>query len=61
MLSEQKHYPVSVLCQIAEICRSAYYKWLHREKSQRELQNEKLLILISEAYVERDGILGYSR
>jgi putative transposase len=59
VLSEQKHYPVSVLCQIAEICRSAYYKWLHREKSQRELQNEKLLVLISEAYEEREGILGY--
>ena len=59
MLSEQKHYTVSVLCQIAEISRSGYYKWLHREKSKRELQNEKLILLISEAYEERDGILGY--
>ena len=59
MLSEQKHYSVSVLCQIAEISRSGYYKWLHREKSKRELQNEKLILLISEAYEERDGILGY--
>lgn len=47
------------MCQIAEISRSAYYKWLHRDKSQRELQNEKLLVLISEAYEERNGILGY--
>jgi len=59
VLSEQKHYSVSVLCQIAEISRSGYYKWLHREKSKRELQNEKLILLISEAYEERDGILGY--
>jgi len=59
MLSEQKHYPVSALCKITRISRSAYYKWKHREKSQNELQNEKLLVLIREAYEERDGILGY--
>lgn len=59
MFSEQKQYPVSVLCEIAGISRSAYYKWLHREKSQNELKNEKLLVLIKEAYEERDGILGY--
>lgn len=59
MLSKQKHYPVWVLCQIAEISRSAYYKWLHRKKSHNELENENLLILIKEAYEEKDGILGY--
>lgn len=47
------------MCEIAGISRSAYYKWLHREKSQNELQNENLLSLIREAYEERDGILGY--
>lgn len=59
ILSEEEQYPVSVLCEIAEISRSAYYKWLHRKKSQNELQNENLLILIKEAYEEKDGILGY--
>jgi len=58
-LSEQKYYPVSVLCKVAEISRSAYYKWLHRKKSQNELQNENLLTLIKDVYGERDGILGY--
>lgn len=41
------------------ISRSAYYKWLRREKSQREIQNEHFLKLITEAYEERNGILGY--
>lgn len=59
MLSEHKHYPVSALCKISGVSRSAYYKWRHREKSQNELENEKLLILIREAYEERDGILVY--
>lgn len=59
MLLEHKHYPVSALCKITGISRSAYYKWRHTDKSRNELQNEKLLVLIREAYEERDGILGY--
>lgn len=59
MFSEQKHYPVSTLCEISGISRSAYYKWVHREKSHNELKNEKLLVLIKKVYNERNGILGY--
>jgi len=47
------------LCIIGGVSRSAYYKWLHREKSKRELKNEKLLKIICELYKEKDGILGY--
>jgi transposase InsO family protein len=50
---------VSVLCEIADITRSGYYKWIHRKKSQNELLNEDLLGFIREAYEELDGILGY--
>lgn len=59
MLSDQKNYPISVLCEIAKINRSSYYKWLNREKSPSELQNMELLSLIKEAYAQRNGILGY--
>ena len=59
LLSEEKHYPVSVLCEIAGVNRSAYYKWMHRHKSLNEIENEKLLLLVREAYEEKDGILGY--
>jgi hypothetical protein len=41
ILSTQKNYPVSVLCEIANINRSGYYKWLHREKSKNEIQNDR--------------------
>ena len=58
-LSMQKDYPISVLCEIAGIARSAYYKWKGSEKSQRQRQNEEILELIKEAYEERNGILGY--
>jgi transposase InsO family protein len=59
MFSIQKKYPISTLCEITGISRSAYYKWLHRQKGQSEIQNEELLVFIREAYEERDGILGY--
>lgn len=59
ILSTQKGYPVYIMCEIAGINKSSYYKWLNREKSKNEIQNENLLILIREAYEEKDGILGY--
>lgn len=47
------------LCEIADVSRSGYYKWLRHEKSEREKSNELLIPLIREAYEEKDGILGY--
>ncbi len=41
--------------------RSSYYKWLHREKSSRELENEDLLHKIGHLYAEVNGIYGYRR
>jgi transposase InsO family protein len=41
--------------------RSSYYKWLHREKSVRELENEELLHKMGHLYAEFHGIYGYRR
>lgn len=41
------------------ISRSAYYKWLNRDKSKNETFNRELSTLIQGAYEERNGILGY--
>lgn len=54
-----KFYPIAILCQIAGISRSAYYKWINREKTSREIENEKLIKFIQTAYEEKYGILGY--
>ena len=58
-LATANGYPISVLCEIAGIARSAYYKWKKRSRSQRELENEVILEKIKTAYEERNGILGY--
>lgn len=48
-----------MLCEIAAIQRSSYYKWLNRKESTNEQLNKEILPLIKDAYEERNGILGY--
>ncbi len=49
------------MCKQLDISRAAYYKWLHHEIPEQELQNMKLAELIKE-YDERfNHILGYRR
>lgn len=58
---ETKGWSIAWMCKVLEIARSAYYKWLHREKSQYEIESEQLACLIVE-YDQRFGhILGYDR
>lgn len=41
-LHEKKNYEIYLLCELAGIPRSAYYKWLNRKESRREAENMKL-------------------
>lgn len=50
-----------MLCDIMKMNRSSYYKWLNRSKSQLELENEELTMLIQTLYAKYNGILGYRR
>ena len=47
------------LCEIACLNRSSCYKWLKRDKSKSELENELITEWIKELYEEQNGILGY--
>lgn len=60
-LHEKKNYPVWDLCALVGCNRSSYYKWLRRNKSASEIENEQLLERIREKYKENNGILGYRR
>lgn len=49
------------MCRVLEIARSSYYKWLNRETTQEEIENNELANLILD-YDELFGhILGYRR
>lgn len=60
-LHHQKNYPIAKICQILDLNRSSYYKWLRREKSSRERENEDLLHKLGFIYAEVKGIYGYRR
>ncbi len=49
------------ICNILDLNRSSYYKWIHRAKSSRELENEALLHDIGMIYAEHNGTYGYRR
>lgn len=58
---EAKKWSIEWMCKQLEISRAAYYKWVHRETPEQELENIKLAALIKE-YDERfRHILGYRR
>lgn len=58
---ETKMWSINWMCKVLNISRASYYKWLHREVPEQELENVELAILIKE-YDERfHHILGYRR
>ena len=56
-----KGYSIKLLCSILGISRAAYYKWVNREKSDRENENEQILHEIKSIYDRVKGIYGYRR
>lgn len=59
-LSAQGH-SVKSICEVLGLNRSSYYKWRHRKKSVRELENEGLLQELGEIYSQYNGTYGYRR
>ncbi|WP_081418619.1 IS3 family transposase [Paenibacillus sp. Leaf72] len=57
----QKDAPTSVqlLCEIAGIARSSYYKWLNRKPSSREHENEQLIQVMMTIHEKVERIFGY--
>jgi putative transposase len=60
-LHQDKNLAISLLCEIASITRSAYYKWLNRKPSVRELQNKAIIQEMLALHKKVEGIYGYRR
>ena len=54
-------YAIAKICDILDLNRSSYYKWLHRSKSLREAENESLLHDIGLIYAAHNSTYGYRR
>jgi len=60
-LNEEKNYPIITLCEILELNRSSYYKWLKRDGSAQEAKDAELIKYMCELYQKSNGIFGYRR
>jgi transposase InsO family protein len=60
-LHDEKGYPVSALCEIIDLNRSSYYKWLQRDGSEQEARDAQLIGYMQILYHESNGIFGYRR
>ncbi|WP_391557981.1 IS3 family transposase [Robertmurraya sp.] len=58
-LHNKENLSISLLCEIAGITRSAYYKWLNRTPSSREIQNEKIIKEMKILQEKVDSTFGY--
>ncbi len=58
---ENENLSIVLLCDIADISRAAYYKWLKRKPSTRELENEEILKEMKTLHKKVEGIYGYRR
>ena len=58
---ETKNWSINWMCKQLELSRAAYYKWLHRDVPEQELENMKLAELIKEYDKRFNHILGYRR
>ncbi|MDR4886275.1 IS3 family transposase [Fredinandcohnia sp. QZ13] len=58
-LHRKENLSISLLCEIARIARSAYYKWLNGTPSTREILNEEIIKEMKILYEKVDGTFGY--
>jgi putative transposase len=47
-LNIEKGYSISLLCNIADIARSSYYKWKNRTESELDKENSIILSMLNE-------------
>jgi transposase InsO family protein len=60
-LNKAKGYPILALCDLLELNRSSYYKWLRRDGSAQEAIDAELIERMLILYQESNGIFGYRR
>ena len=47
-----RDYPVKDICEMMEVSRSGYYKWLRRDPSERDLNREAMVEVVEEVHTE---------
>jgi putative transposase len=58
---QQEQFSLSALCRAMQVCRGGFYAWRTRDKSKRQLQNERLTEQITTAFEESKETYGSPR
>lgn len=58
---EQQGFSLKLLCKLAKVARSSYYKWINHKPSPREQENEQLTENMLAHHKQFQGIYGYRR
>jgi putative transposase len=59
--NHRHQYDVRLMCRVLEVTHSGYYAWLKEPRSQREIENARLLKLIRASFHASNGIYGSPR
>lgn len=59
-IHEEYNYPIKALCSLASVSRAGYYKWLNREISSQENENNRIANIIEDIHKESPD-KGYRR
>jgi transposase InsO family protein len=57
----EERFPVAFMCEILDVSRQGYYAWCRRAPSARQLDDEKLAVLITEIHQGHEGRYGIDR
>jgi putative transposase len=61
MEAHRSQFRIAKMAEVLKVTRSGFYAYLKRPKSNRELENDRLLEKIKEVYQKSHGIYGYPR
>jgi len=59
MKSRLDKYSISAMCRVLQVHRSGFHAWLHHPKSPRQIEDERLLEMIRQFWLESGCIYGY--
>lgn len=54
-------WTVGLMCEVLEVSKAGYYRWLKREPSERAQYNQCLLDFLKEQIVAHNGVAGYRK
>ena len=60
-MHDEKGHPIAALCELIQLNRSSYYKWLRRDQSEQGRKDKELIEYMCTLHQESNGIFGYRR